>query len=96
MTYVLLMPAGELCHPVLLLVLVVADDGADRRIYESAAVTLHSSRSHARQFDASLRENVHDGFTSSDEIVGNDASMAPPPQSLRAHDGASLSMSCLA
>ena len=94
--YVLLMPARELCHPVLVLVLVVAHDGADRRIYESAAVSMHSSLGHARQFDASLRENVHDGFTSSDEIVGNDASMAPPPHGLRAHDRASLCMSCLA
>src|SRR5262249_10921566 len=51
--------------------------------------------SDGRQFGAPLRENVHDGVTSRDEIVRNNAAMTSPPRCFRAHDGASLCMSCL-
>jgi hypothetical protein len=41
-------------------------------------------------------ENVEHGVSRRDQIVGNDSPMTPPPQSLRAQDGATALVAELA
>ena len=86
------MAARRLSNPVLLLILVVADDRAGRRIYERAVWATNGSLRHVRWLRSSFRENVDHRFAGGDKVVGDDPTVTSPPHSLGAHDGASLRM----
>ena len=49
---------------------------------------------HARDVDVARTEYVTHRLASSDQMVGDDAPVASPPDSFRAHDGASLHLPC--
>ena len=95
MADVLLMPTGQLSNPVLLFVLVVADDRTRKRIYESAILRPDGRLRHVRRLRSSFRENVDHCVPGGDEVVGDYAAMTSPPHGLSAHDSASPHMSDL-
>jgi hypothetical protein len=47
-----------------------------------------SARSEASRLQAARPHDVEDGFAASDKIIGDNAPMASPPHSFRAHDRA--------
>src|ERR1700730_3087046 len=59
-----------------------------RGIDESSARSLLGCRRQTRRRDVVFSEDVEDRLAFADQVVGDDAAMTSPPDSLRAHDGA--------
>jgi len=65
--------------------------GTFSRINDRAIITNDGARRQARLVDMVRPENVPHTLSDGQEIVGDDAAVAAPPNRFRAHDRASLS-----
>src|SRR5215510_3390203 len=90
MTDMLLMATGQLSNPVLLLVLMVADDFTGKWINEGTVWATYERFSAGCQLPSSWRKNVDHRLTGGDEVICDNAAMTSPPYDFGAHDSTLL------